>query len=44
MYKQFSPPAKQAEGCREKTIHGYLHQHSKRKINRMFNVAVPNSG
>jgi hypothetical protein len=44
MYIQFSPPAEQNDGCREKTIHDYLCQHSKMNINRMFSVAVPNSG
>jgi hypothetical protein len=44
MYIKVSLPAEQNEGCREKTVRDYLLQHSKGKINRIFNVAVPNSG
>jgi len=28
----------------KKTIYDYLYQHSKMNINRMLNVAVPNTG
>jgi len=44
MYVQFSPPTEQNDGCGEKAIYDYLHQHAKMNINRMLNVAVPNTG